>query len=617
MRIRTLQAGLLFTAVTAACGPNFYDYDYNDDYESDGGMSRYDAGSYDAKATRKLEFPDVARPDTPPLSGGTLAADAKWIVASDPDRDQIYIVKDEQVRTIKLNPRDEPGRVAILDDRAVVALRGTGEYVELDLGTAMLVRRVKACAVARGVELDRASGDVFVACREGNLAQFDTSGVLRSRTEIDFDLRDVVRVEDGLLVSTFRDPQIYKVGLSVSPLGNVPIVGTVLKYPAGSTDGLHAGFRMRATSAGVPIVIGQSATDPTSSNPNAYYTNVSGDGAVLSTQIRSAGFRNMSQSLWARTSLPLDVALREDTARPQVLVIAAGNTHQSRGNRQTYATSDQTTSFFSLEGVREYRDGAPAVPYWSMKKMGQAPIQPIAAAVHGGHWIVQSREPAELLVLDDNLVRIKTIPLAQDSVEDTGHAIFHTNAGGGVACAGCHLEGGDDGRVWKFFGRPRKTMSLLGTVNDTAPYHWDESDKSLGEVLDSVYTTRMSGPPLDAGEKTHMTRWLGALKAPNSLPNDASRALRGKSIFEGSGQCASCHAGPTLSSAGKRDLGMGESLGVPSLVGVAWHPPFMHNGCARTLEERFTGCGAIDAHGKTSQLSVEERGDLIEYLKSL
>jgi hypothetical protein len=57
---------------------------------------------------------------------------------------------------------------------------------------------------------------------------------------------------------------------------------------------------------------------------------------------------------------------------------------------------------------------------------------------------------------------------------------------------------------------------------------------------------------------------------------------------------------------------------VPTLLGLALHAPFLHDGCAETLEARFDpNCGGGDAHGHTSQLTLAEIGDLVSYLKTL
>ena len=76
-----------------------------------------------------------------------------------------------------------------------------------------------------------------------------------------------------------------------------------------------------------------------------------------------------------------------------------------------------------------------------------------------GTVVAQTREPATLALSDrDGVISLSTVKAA-----DTGHALFHANAGGGLACASCHPEGGEDGRVWRFacLG-PRRTQSLRG-----------------------------------------------------------------------------------------------------------------------------------------------------------
>ena len=66
------------------------------------------------------------------------------------------------------------------------------------------------------------------------------------------------------------------------------------------------------------------------------------------------------------------------------------------------------------------------------------------------------------------------------------------------------------------------------------------------------------------------------------------------------------------------DNGAVVSLGfnVPSLLGLGRTAPYLHDGSQLTLEERvFSNVG--DRHGVTSTLTVDERSDLIAYLKSL
>jgi hypothetical protein len=48
--------------------------------------------------------------------------------------------------------------------------------------------------------------------------------------------------------------------------------------------------------------------------------------------------------------------------------------------------------------------------------------------------------------------------------------------------------------------------------------------------------------------------------------------------------------------------------------------PYMHHGCAATLEDRFSpilDCGGGDLHGKTSHLTAEQINDLVAYISTL
>ena len=75
--------------------------------------------------------------------------------------------------------------------------------------------------------------------------------------------------------------------------------------------------------------------------------------------------------------------------------------------------------------------------------------------------------PNELARAKENLKG--RIVLSMESRADTGHQLFHINAGGGLACASCHPEGGEDGRVWKFACQgERRTQSIRGAISGTA-----------------------------------------------------------------------------------------------------------------------------------------------------
>ena len=82
--------------------------------------------------------------------------------------------------------------------------------------------------------------------------------------------------------------------------------------------------------------------------------------------------------------------------------------------------------------------------------------------------------------------------------------------------------------------------------------------------------------------------------------------------------CASCHSGPHFTNNQNANVGTGKVFQVPSLLGLAARAPYLHNGCAATLRDRFNpACGGGDLHGQTSQLTTGQIDDLVAYLSSL
>jgi cytochrome c peroxidase len=210
------------------------------------------------------------------------------------------------------------------------------------------------------------------------------------------------------------------------------------------------------------------------------------------------------------------------------------------------------------------------------------------------------------------------VPLGGETRADTGHAVFHANSGGGIACASCHPEGGDDGRVWSFSGvGPRRTQSFRGGLLDTAPFHWDGDVPSLHTLSTEVFMNRMSGPKLTDAELAALTSYIDRIPTVRMAPSDVAAVTRGKALFENpTVGCAGCHSGPSLTNNETIDVGTGGNFQVPSLRGLALRAPFMHDGCARTLANTLGGCGG-GAHGTTSDLSADSIRDLIAYLETL
>jgi mono/diheme cytochrome c family protein len=108
---------------------------------------------------------------------------------------------------------------------------------------------------------------------------------------------------------------------------------------------------------------------------------------------------------------------------------------------------------------------------------------------------------------------------------------------------------------------------------------------------------------------------------------DAAAAARGKAVFEGAGQCATCHSGPQFTDANTRLHPPAEIPTDPThaersatkmyrttpLRALWQHAPYFHDGSAATLADVVQRYVSAKGLGLTTQ----QVGDLIEYLKSL
>jgi mono/diheme cytochrome c family protein len=119
---------------------------------------------------------------------------------------------------------------------------------------------------------------------------------------------------------------------------------------------------------------------------------------------------------------------------------------------------------------------------------------------------------------------------------------------------------------------------------------------------------------------TEPLHWNGDMADFEKLVKEEFAAERGKELFESEAvRCSQCHAGSHLTNNQTANVGTGADLQVPSLKGVRFRTPLMHDGCAATISERFsnTKCGGGDKHGTTSQLSAAQLSDLTAYVETL
>jgi mono/diheme cytochrome c family protein len=111
---------------------------------------------------------------------------------------------------------------------------------------------------------------------------------------------------------------------------------------------------------------------------------------------------------------------------------------------------------------------------------------------------------------------------------------------------------------------------------------------------------------------------------------DAAAAARGKTVFEGPGQCATCHSGALFTDANTTLHPPTDSMAEPEtpsyaarsatkmyrtspLAGVWQHAPYFHDGSAARLDDVVRIYNAKRSLG----LSAQQQSDLVQYLKSL
>jgi hypothetical protein len=554
----------------------------------------------------------------PPLSGGTLQVlgDGAAIAVSDPDRDRVYLVdvKSGAVRTVALNPGDEPGR--LVDDgagRVHVVLRRGDAIASIDTRLGAVSERLRVCRAPRGLAYEKATAELHVACAGGEVVSLTRAGAVTRTVRVERDLRDVVVQDDGtLLVSTFRKAEVLVLGKDGTVASRLqPGSGPVATLGGALRRTPSVAWRMVSFDAarGSVLLLHQTGVaDRVDTGPAGYVPDLCGAVVQPGLSLLTPGAPSPAVATGlAHLPLVIDAAVSPD--RRKVALAVAGN-GTAQGETLVEAALDVAM---------------PATPAGCTKALEseiRTPLPPgqVVAVSYApsGVLFAQTREPAGLWRSDTGVVT----SLARDMRPDTGHLVFHANSGGGITCASCHPEGGEDGRVWDLVcaGR-RRTQSVRGGIGPTAPFHWDGSELDMARLLDDVFTRRMVGPLLSDEAKQAFRAWVDTLAdLPKVDALDPASVARGRTLFERADVgCATCHAGSSFTNNATVDVGTGRALQVPSLRGLAWRAPFMHDGCAATLRDRFgsAACGGGDEHGVTSALKPNELDDLVTYLESL
>jgi hypothetical protein len=566
-----------------------------------------------------------------PIAGGTLlvTADGATAVAADPDRDRVFLVDlaSKTVRSVETPAGGELGRVVEGPSGLVfVAARRGGEVLVIDVAAARLKSRYAVCNAPRGMAYDAAQNRLYVACRSGRLAVLDaTSGSVISTFEFDADLRDVLLVGSSLVLTRFRSAEILRLDATGA------VIAREVPPPNGPS---MPGVAYR----GVPLPNGMfllahelESSAPLGTGFGAYYGGGCSGGGVVTQALSLVGFDNtlavpvnpqlagadpvapngafyLATRAIAGALGPLDLAVSQDGRR--IAVVASGNAWT--------VTSALPTLFVDSFDVGS---GAPPDEFQTgtCDPNGYARVldgEPVAVAFdRAGGFVVQSREPAELEFESGPIV-----PLSDESHFDTGFAFFHLNASGGISCASCHPEGGEDGHVWSFdqVGL-RRSQALEGDVGLRTPFHWSGDLPDFHSLFQEVMMKRMALPVTPADSYVQaLEAWLDTV--PALAPADGlatADVARGRALFfDATVGCATCHSGPSYADNLKHDVGTGGAFVTPALTGVGLRAPLMHDGCASTLRERFGICGG-SAHGNVTALADADIDALVTFMRSL
>lgn len=224
-----------------------------------------------------------------------------------------------------------------------------------------------------------------------------------------------------------------------------------------------------------------------------------------------------------------------------------------------------------------------------------------------------------------------------------------------MACASCHKEGQEDGRVWDFAAVGeglRNTITLVGRGGpDHGMIHWtgnfDEIHDFEGQIrafgggtglmtdVDFFFGTREEplGDP-KAGISPDLDAFASYMHSLTTVPQSPFRsvggvadpvATDGRLAFLSAG-CDSCHAGMAMTDSAtgvRHDIGTlaatsGQRLGgpldgldTPSLQSVWASPPYLHDGSAATLED------AIERHDSALGLSGGTVDEIAHYLRTV
>jgi len=203
-----------------------------------------------------------------------------------------------------------------------------------------------------------------------------------------------------------------------------------------------------------------------------------------------------------------------------------------------------------------------------------------------------------------------------------------------MTCASCHPDARTDALNWDNLndgmGTPKQARTLLHTFERGRVMATGiRADAAVGVRAGAKYICFNDG--ITEEELSRIDAYIKSLEPVESPYYEngtlSESALRGKAIFEGKANCASCHSssvyGADILIENHTQVGNEKrGLLVPPLTEVWRTAPYLYDGRAVTIREVLTDFNPLDEngkpkHGSTADLTEEEMQDLIEFVLSI
>lgn len=279
---------------------------------------------------------------------------------------------------------------------------------------------------------------------------------------------------------------------------------------------------------------------------------------------------------------------------------------------------------------------------------GGASPQPIVRDPHGGS--IAKSELDRILLATERA----SVALPRAELEARGEKLFNSSALAkpGESCASCHIIGGGVNAKLGVITHPREPGDFRGLrdapslwdVAMTAPYNWIGGNPTLEAQSATAITTHFKdeADAATAENVAALTAFLRTIRAPVTRHDQGrltEEELAGEEVFVGKGGCIACHGGPQFTDNLIHDTDVAQNNSVsPQLGGPANDPgspvvpegfntphlrdiantaPYMHNGVLKTLEDVVDFYDQNAITGGPLRLTVDEKAQLVAYLKTL